>query len=619
MSLPVRLSPADTPNLQNGESSPKAGWGSDYIAQQLSKLHIPYFVLVPGSSYRGLHDSLVNLNGNASPEMVVCLHEEHAIAIAHGYAKVAEKPLACGLHANVGLMHASMAIFNAFIDRVPMVILGAAGPFDTTKRRPWIDSTHTAVDQAALVRNYTKWDDQPTSVNSAIRSVIKATAVASVKPCAPTYVVLDVGLQETAYDEKDVRYPDTERYLTQQSAGASQADVKKVAQALEQSTKALIMFGRMNRTQKSWDERIRLAEMFDAKVIRGRHTNPFNPPADIKQPVAFPTTHRLHPAAPALFLAPESAKMIREADLIISFDWVDLAGFFTAAQGELIEPKAKVIEISVDSQLHNGWSKDHFETPPADISIFADPDKFITDLVAEVESRKLSGYPKSAWPATEPASSQKPQNLDGEDIFQADLASALYAAIKPEDMCIIRLPLSFRGIDLLATHPLAYLGMDGGAGIGSGPGQAVGSALALKGTKYVPVAILGDGDFLMGNSAIWTAARYRIPVLIIVSNNGSFYNDEVHQERVANARSRPVENKWIGMRLDDPLPDISKMSESFGLKTLGGQISKRSELKSKFDEAVRLVREEKQAVVLDVRVRPDDYLKNWGSSNIVKK
>jgi thiamine pyrophosphate-dependent acetolactate synthase large subunit-like protein len=340
--------------------------------------------------------------------------------------------------------------------------------------------------------------------------------------------------------------------------------------------------------------------------------------ADIKQAVSFPTTHRLHPAAPALFLAPEAASLIREADLIISFDWVDLAGFFTAAQGELIEPKAKVIEISVDSQLHNGWSKDHFETPPADISIFADPDKFITDLVTDLESTKLSGYPNSAWPVTQPASSQKPQNLDSDEIFQADLASALYAALSPEDMCIIRLPLSFRGIDLLATHPLAYLGMDGGAGIGSGPGQAVGSALALKGSKYVPVAILGDGDFLMGNSAIWTAARYRIPVLIIVSNNGSFYNDEVHQERVANARSRPVENKWIGMRLDDPLPDIGKMSEGFGLKTLGGQITKRGELKAKFEEAVKRVRDG-QAVVLDVRVMPDDYLKNWGAGNIVKK
>lgn len=267
MSLPVRLAPDDEPNLQGGEAASKPGWGSDYIAHQLTKLHIPYFVIVPGSSYRGLHDSIVNLNGNVQPEMVITLHEEHAIAIAHGYAKVTEKPLLTGLHANVGLMHASMAIFNAFIDRVPMVILGATGPLDTTKRRPWIDSTHTSVDQAAIVRNYTKWDDQPASVNSAIRSVLKATAVTSVKPCAPTYVVLDVGLQEAKYDAKDVRYPDTDRYLTQQSAGASVSDVQKVAEALKSSKKALFMFGRMNRTQKSWDERIKLAEYFDAKVI----------------------------------------------------------------------------------------------------------------------------------------------------------------------------------------------------------------------------------------------------------------------------------------------------------------------------------------------------------------
>jgi len=174
-------------------------------------------------------------------------------------------------------------------------------------------------------------------------------------------------------------------------------------------------------------------------------------------------------------------------------------------------------------------------------------------------------------------------------------------------MCIIRLPLSFRGADLLATHPLAYLGMDGGAGIGSGPGQAVGSALALKDTPYVPVAILGDGDFLMGCSALWTAARYRIPVLVIVSNNASFFNDEVHQERVANTRGRPAENKWIGMRLDDPLPDIGKISEGLGMKVLGGQVVTRSELKGTLEEAVRRVRVGKESVVVDVRVMPYDY------------
>lgn len=264
--MPLDRLSDDVPSL-GAEGVSEPGWGSDFIAKQLTKLHIPYIVMVPGSSYRGLHDSLVNLNGNASPEMVICLHEEHSIAIAHGYAKVTERPLATGLHANVGLMHASMAIFNAFIDRVPMLILGATGPLDTTKRRPWIDSTHTAIDQAAIVRNYIKWDDQPASVNSAIRSVIKATAVTSVKPCAPTYVVLDVGLQEAKYDAADVKFPDTERYLTQTSAGASQSDVKRVAKALKASKRALFMFGRLNRTQQGWDERIKLAEMFDAKVI----------------------------------------------------------------------------------------------------------------------------------------------------------------------------------------------------------------------------------------------------------------------------------------------------------------------------------------------------------------
>jgi thiamine pyrophosphate-dependent acetolactate synthase large subunit-like protein len=192
------------------------------------------------------------------------------------------------------------------------------------------------------------------------------------------------------------------------------------------------------------------------------------------------------------------------------------------------------------------------------------------------------------------------------DISMGDLAAALYSEIKPEEMCIVRVPLGWRGGDLRSTHPLAYLGQDGGAGLASGPGQAVGAALALKDSELVPVAILGDGDFLMGSSALWTAARYRLPVLVIVANNASFFNDEVHQERVARTRIRPVENKWIGMRLDDPLPDISQNAVSFECTVVTGQVKERSKLGGVLKEAIQEVRAGKP-VVLDVRVLPEGY------------
>jgi thiamine pyrophosphate-dependent acetolactate synthase large subunit-like protein len=116
--------------------------------------------------------------------------QEHAVSIAHGYAKITGKPMAVGLHANVGLMHATMAIYNAFCDRVPMLILGATGPLDASKRRPWIDWLHTATDQAALIRHFIKFDDQPHSPNAAIASLVHATAATSTKPTAPVYVCL---------------------------------------------------------------------------------------------------------------------------------------------------------------------------------------------------------------------------------------------------------------------------------------------------------------------------------------------------------------------------------------------------------------------------------------------
>src|SRR6266540_5389079 len=182
--------------------SPVAGpeqkeiWGSDAIAAMLRALDIPYLALTPGASYRGLHDSIVNYLGNRQPQMLLCLHEESAVAIAQGYAKVTGRAMAVAVHSNVGLFHATMAIFNAWCDRMPVVILGATGPVDAMKRRPWIDWIHTARDQGALVRHYTKWDDQPASPGAAREALLRGWWLANAAPQGPVYINLDAEMQE---------------------------------------------------------------------------------------------------------------------------------------------------------------------------------------------------------------------------------------------------------------------------------------------------------------------------------------------------------------------------------------------------------------------------------------
>ena len=176
-------------------------FGSDVIAETLRALDIPYIALNPGASYRGLHDSIVNYLGNETPQMLLCLHEEAAVAIAHGYAKVTGKPMAAAVHSNVGLMHATMAVFNAWCDRMPVVILGATGPVDAAKRRPWIEWIHTARDQGALMRNYTKWDDQPASPGAAREAILRGHWHRNTAPMGPVYINLDAEMQESKLAE----------------------------------------------------------------------------------------------------------------------------------------------------------------------------------------------------------------------------------------------------------------------------------------------------------------------------------------------------------------------------------------------------------------------------------
>ena len=169
---------------------------------------------------------------------------------------------------------------------------------------------------------------------------------------------------------------------------------------------------------------------------------------------------------------------------------------------------------------------------------------------------------------------------------------------------LTHLPLSWNGATWAFRHPLDFIGSDGGGGIGGGPGIAVGAALALRdmGSRRLPVAICGDGDFLMGVTAIWTAAHYRIPVLFLVTNNQSFFNDEVHQEKMARERGRPVENKWIGQRMSDPEIDLAGLARAQGA-TAFGPIRRPSELAAVLPEALAAL-ESGEVVVVDVRVQP---------------
>ncbi len=562
-------------------------WGSDALAELLSRLDLRYIALLPGSSYRGLHDSLVNYNGNRDPQMLVCLHEEHAVAIAHGYAKVTGRPMAVAIHSNVGLMHASMAIYNAYCDRVPMLIIGATGPVDAARRRPWIDWIHTAADQGALIRQYAKWDDQPASVEAALESLARGYSITREAPSAPVYICLDVSLQEQPLPEPPA-IPDVRRDRSPRSHGPDAVAVQTTLELLGQARRPLFLLGRLGRDDQDWDRRVALAERYGALVI-----------SDLKNGAVFPTRHPLHPHPPGTFLPAVSAKLIGAADLILSLGWTDLAGTISAAASHGYPASARIVSCTTDSALHNGWSKDSFGREPVDLSVPADPDLLVRALLESQEPVK-----PSEWPADDGAPAP-PVDDGGSDIFMHDLAEALSGALAGSPACLVRLPLGWGGADLEVGHPLDYLGQDGGAGIGSGPGMAVGAALALEGTGRLPTAVLGDGDFLMGGTAIWTAAHYRLPLLVVVANNSFFYNDVVHQERIAGQRRRPARNSWIGQAISDPDPDLAAFARSLGFQA-PDQVRDRSALPGALAAAAAAARSG-QSVLVDVRVRPDGY------------
>ena len=384
--------------------------------------------------------------------------------------------------------------------------------------------------------------------------------------------------------------PDPGRFRPPAPAVPAPDLVATIARKLHAAARPLILMGRMSRSEAGWRARLALAETLGAIVL-----------TDLKLGGTFPTEHPLHGAPASTFFPGEGAALLRQADVVLSLDWIDLAGALKTAWGEA-PPAATVIHISPDQSLHNGWNMDYQGLPAADVYVMAEAEASVELLRAALAA--LGPRATAAWPDRTPAPALAPTATPDGAITVPALAAAVRDAVAGRDSCLIRAPLSWGGQLWPVRHPLDVLGGDGGAGIGSGPGMAVGAALALRDAhpSRLPLAILGDGDFLMGVTALWTGVHYRVPLLVVVANNRSFYNDELHQERVARQRGRPVANKWIGQHIGEPDIDLAALARAQGA-TGFGPVAEMWELPGVLAEARRAVAAGALAVV-DVRVAP---------------
>jgi thiamine pyrophosphate-dependent acetolactate synthase large subunit-like protein len=568
----------------HAEAAP--AYGSDLVAALLRRLDIPFLAINPGASFRGLHDSVVNFLGNSAPRLLLTLHEAQAVAIAHGFAKVTGKPLGVVLHANVGLMNAVMAIYDAWVDRVPMLIIGATGAVDAARRRPWIEWIHTSRDQAALVRPFVKWDDQPASVESALESLLRADLMTRSAPCAPVYVCLDVSLQEAALPERSrntqAALPDPPRFAAPAPLIPAGPVLDQAAALLGKARRPLMLVGRHERSERAWRLRLELAERLGAAVV-----------CDQKCGVGFASEHERFVSAPAQYPDERTLRVLEQADAVLSLDWPDLAGLLSA-RGDQGRGLPAVI-ASPDERLHNGWSLDHFALAEADFRFALPADAFVEALLP-----RLPAKPKPVW-TPPPAHDGRAAAGTGRITLEA-LAAVFDRVRGSRAVCLTRLPFGWPDSLTRFTGPLDCIGYDGGGGIGSTPGITVGAALALRGTGRLPVAILGDGDLLMGSQALWTAAAERLPALFIVNNNRAFHNDVEHQERVARQRGRPIENRGIGMRIADPEVDLPALARSYGLVSFP-TVNSVEQLETSLNEAFRAT-EAGSTVLLDVLVEP---------------
>lgn len=577
-------------------------WGSDVAAEMLRRLDIPYVALMPGASFRGLHDSLVNYLGNEGPQLILANHEEVAVAIAHGYAKYTGRAMAAAVHSTVGLMHATMTIFCAWCDRQPVLVLGGTGPMDATARRPWIDWIHTARSQGELVRDFTKWEDQPASVAAIPESILRAWQLAHVPPQGPVYVCLDAGLQEQRL-ASPIALPDVATFAATAPPAPDPDAVRRAARLLVDAEHPVLLLGHTSASDAAWADAIALAESLGAAVVTDR-----------SGPTSFPTDHPLHQGEWRSQSHEGMVEALREADAILAIHRVDVAGTLGVRGGAPV----RLVNVSLESYATRSWSADYQALPQAEITIASDADLAVAAFRAAVE--KLVGESPALRRRSEDrgaALAERSRAMRarlraanearrGESPIHlpraiAELRSAL--GERADDAIVAQQPHgAWPTADWAFRRPRANLGHDGGGAVGSGPGIAVGGALGAHGSGRPVVAVIGDGELLAAPTALWTAAHHEIPVLFVIANNQSYHNDEEHQDAVARRRERARENRWIGQRMDTPAVDFAGLARDLGAEGIG-PVADPSALAAAMRQAVAAIDDGRPALV-DVRISP---------------
>jgi len=578
-------------------------YGSDVVVDLMKAFDIEYAAFNPGATFRGIHDSIVNYGGNYKPEVIFCNHEEISVAVAHGYAKAKGKPMIAIVHNMVGLQHASMAIFNAYIDRVPIMVLGGTGPMNTKRRRPRIDWIHTALVQGNQVRDYVKWDDQPYSLADVPDSFTRGYRIATTEPMAPVYINYDADIQEDSLTSV-LDIPDVSRYAPPAPVQANPEALRRAAQLLVNAQTPLIIADTLGRNPRTVPVLVELAELLGAPVVdKGARFN-------------FPTAHPLD--------ATDGARdLLQKADVILALDVADLFGSLTTVSKQtrdceyVTSPTVKLISISMHDMLVHSWAGDYQALQALDVPMCADTAVAVPELTRLC--RELLGHDgskKSAIEARQKELSDKHKSRRAKwladaqtkgsqkEISTAWLALELGETIKKEDWVLVNGTSNGWARRLWDfSKPNQYLGASGGAGVGYGSGAAIGAALALKGTGKLAVDIQSDGDLLMTSSSLWTAAKHRIPLLIVMHNNQSFYNSEEHGIEVAKFRNRPVENAGIGTHVDDPAVDYAKLAQSFGVNAEGA-VRNPADLRPALERGLKFIKEKNLPYLVDVIAEP---------------